>query len=175
MCRYCVLRAFKPLLLFSLSPSLSPSLSSSLSPSCPPLSPPPPAFDYPASLISTHSVRNRALSEAEDGMRVWHLFKQPDVEDPRRSPFLNKKMITEVYLPRMLSTKCVCVCVCEREREREGGGDGEGEGEGEQLHEVLSHTPTEYSAEVCGRSVQHSVQRVPDPHLPLCRLRPALP
>ena len=64
-------------------------------------------YDYPASLISSHAVRNRALSEAEDGTRVWHLFKQHDVEDPRRSPFMNKKMITEVYLPRMLSTK-VC-------------------------------------------------------------------
>ena len=39
-----------------------------------------PAYDYPASLISSHAVRNRALSEAEDGT-------------------------TEVYLPRMLSTK----------------------------------------------------------------------
>ena len=64
-----------------------------------------PAYDYPASLISSHAVRNRALSEAEDGTRVWHLFKQHDTEDPKRSPFMNKKMITEVYLPRMLSTK----------------------------------------------------------------------
>ena len=32
-------------------------------------------------------------------------FKQLDVEDPRRSPFMNKKMVTEIYLPRMLSTK----------------------------------------------------------------------
>ena len=63
------------------------------------------AYDYPASLISSHAVRKRALSEAEDGTRVWHLFKQQDVEDPRRSPFMNKKMITEIYLPRMLSTK----------------------------------------------------------------------
>ena len=38
-------------------------------------------------------------------MKVWHLFKQSDAEDPRRSPFLNKKLISEVYLPRMLSTK----------------------------------------------------------------------
>ena len=64
------------------------------------------AYDYPGSIISSHSPRTRALSEAEDGSRVWHLFKQVDVEDPKRSPFLNnKKMVSEIYLPRMLSTK----------------------------------------------------------------------
>ncbi len=67
------------------------------------------AYDYLGSLISTHTRRQRALSEAEDGSRVWHLFKQVDSEDPRRSPFLNnKKLVSEIYLPRMLSTK-VCV------------------------------------------------------------------
>lgn len=62
-------------------------------------------YDYPGSIIATHAPRQRALSEAEDGSRVWHLFKQVEVEDPRRSPFLNKKMVSEIYLPRMLSTK----------------------------------------------------------------------
>ena len=76
-----------------------------------------PVFDYPGSIISTHAPRQRALSEAEDGSRVWHLFKQVDQEDPKRSPFLNKKMVSEIYLPRMLSTKVrmyayVCVCMC---------------------------------------------------------------
>jgi len=35
----------------------------------------PAAFDYPASLISSHCSRQRALSEAEDGSRVWHLVR----------------------------------------------------------------------------------------------------
>ena len=30
-------------------------------------------------------------------------FKQLDVEEPRRSPFLNKKMVSEMYLPHMLT------------------------------------------------------------------------
>ena len=86
--------------------TLSLSLSLSLSPSLPPsFSLPPSAYDYPGSLISSHTPRQRALSEAEDGTRVWHLFKQLDMEDPKRSPFMNKKLVSEIYLPRMLSTK----------------------------------------------------------------------
>ena len=91
--------------LFSLSLSLSHSHS---------LPPPkiPTAYDYPGSLISSHTPRQRALSEAEDGTRVWHLFKQLDVEDPKRSPFMNKKLVSEIYLPRMLSTKVSSMFVC---------------------------------------------------------------
>jgi hypothetical protein len=95
------------------------SLSPFLSPSFPPL-----AYDYPGSLISSHTTRQRALSEAEDGSRVWHLFKQLDMEDPKRSPFMNKKLVSEIYLPRMLSTKVRSVIHGERgERERERGRD----------------------------------------------------
>ena len=59
-------------------------------------------------------------------MRVWHLFKQSDAEDPRRSPFLNKKMITEVYLPRMLSTKVGRKERRTRERSKDVGRRGQG-------------------------------------------------
>ncbi|XP_064399095.1 plexin A3-like isoform X2 [Halichondria panicea] len=68
--------------------------------------PPGRAYDHPGSLISSHAPRQRGLSEAEDGFRVWHLFKQND-DDARKSPFLNKKLVTEIYLPRMLSTKSI--------------------------------------------------------------------
>ena len=107
---------------FSLPPSPSLSLPPSLSRSLL-------AYDYPGSLISSHtSTRQRALSEAEDGSRVWHLFKQLDMEDPKRSPFMNKKLVSEIYLPRMLSTKVrgrERRRVRERDTQRERGGRGE--------------------------------------------------
>ena len=31
------------------------------------------------------------------------------MEDPKRSPFMNKKLVSEIYLPRMLSTKVMIV------------------------------------------------------------------
>ena len=40
-----------------------------------------------------------------DYMLFPHQFKQVDTEDARRSPFSNKKMVSEIYFPRMLSTK----------------------------------------------------------------------
>ena len=44
------------------------------------------------------------------------------MEDPKRSPFMNKKLVSEIYLPRMLSTK-VRGRERRRVREREGGGE----------------------------------------------------
>jgi plexin A len=63
-------------------------------------------FDYTGSLMVSHGHRTRTLSDGDDGMRMWHLFKQVD-EDPNSSPFMSKKMVTEIYLPRMLSTKTI--------------------------------------------------------------------
>ena len=48
-------------------------------------------------------------------------FKQVDTEDFRRSPFSNKKMVSEIYFPRMLSTKVRRRDVC-----AESGWDGVG-------------------------------------------------
>ena len=41
------------------------------------------------------------------------------MEDPKRSPFMNKKLVSEIYLPRMLSTKVRKFDPRKRERERE--------------------------------------------------------
>ena len=33
-------------------------------------------FDYTGSLMVTHGYRNRSISDAEDGWRVWHLVNK---------------------------------------------------------------------------------------------------
>ena len=38
----------------------------------------------------------------EEGQKYWHLFKHVDVDDPVMSPLLSKKLVTEVFFPRIL-------------------------------------------------------------------------
>ena len=48
----------------------------------------------------------------EEGQKYWHLFKHVDVDDPVMSPLLSKKLVTEVFFPRILYTKVNLRDVC---------------------------------------------------------------
>lgn len=60
--------------------------------------------DYPATLVTTPNAQLKPHGN-EEGQKYWHLFKHVDVDDPKVSPLLSKKLVTEVFFPRILYTK----------------------------------------------------------------------
>ena len=60
--------------------------------------------DYPATLVTTPNAQLKPQGN-EEGQKYWHLFKHVDVDDPKISPLLSKKLVTEVFFPRILYTK----------------------------------------------------------------------
>ncbi|XP_065901064.1 plexin-A4-like isoform X2 [Dysidea avara] len=62
--------------------------------------------EFPATLVTTPNTQIKPHSN-EEGQKYWHLFKHVDVDDPVMSPLLSKKLVTEVFFPRILYTKKV--------------------------------------------------------------------
>lgn len=60
--------------------------------------------DFPATLVTTPNAQLKPQGN-EEGQKYWHLFKHVDVDDPKISPLLSKKLVTEVFFPRILYTK----------------------------------------------------------------------
>ena len=66
--------------------------------------------DFPATLVTTPNAQLKP-QENEEGQKYWHLFKHVDVDDPKISPLLSKKLVTEVFFPRILYTKVTSFAV----------------------------------------------------------------
>ena len=65
--------------------------------------------DFPATLVTTPNAQLKPQGN-EEGQKYWHLFKHVDVDDPKISPLLSKKLVTEVFFPRILYTKVKACC-----------------------------------------------------------------
>ena len=60
--------------------------------------------EFPATLVTTPNTQIKPHGN-EEGQKYWHLFKHVDVDDPVMSLLLSKKLVTEVFFPRILYTK----------------------------------------------------------------------
>ena len=65
----------------------------------------------PTSPDSPHSRVPMLTPDLESGVKVWHLVKNHDHGDQKEGE-RGSKMVSEIYLTRLLATKVLLVCCC---------------------------------------------------------------